>query len=229
MDRFPENHEQAGRAPFLSTLVIAAALLVSANAALATPDPDSQWWSELDLTHQMSSDLSFTASGYLRAGDGYPNPWLIGAGAAFDYRVSSFTLTGGDLWVRVRTLSGQSLDVQLPYVSGTYTLELGRFAFSDRIRAEQLSGLPGSPRRYRDRLGVNIPITGDPADRAALTLSREWLLDSAHQLTRTRTMLAVGFALSPATSVQLQYIRQHNTSGTPSALNVLGTELGVSF
>lgn len=213
----------------LSSFMVVVALMAAPPIALATPDPNSQWWGELDLTHPLSPGVSITTSGYVRAGDEYPNPWLTGIGANVDYHVSAFTLTGGGLLVRVRTLSGQDLNVRLPYIAGSYSLRLGSFSISDRVRIEQLSGVPGTPRRYRDKFGIDLPLKDHLVTATDLVVSQEWFLNSAHELTRTRTTAALEFALSPGTSLQLQYIRQHSTTGFPRTLNILGTELGVMF
>jgi hypothetical protein len=170
---------RAGR--WALALVLAGAGAAGAAAAATPPYADDQLWSEVDVSVR-AGPADITALGVVRDGSGPPNPTLAGGGVIADLPLGGgFTLSGGDLWVRVRTASGGGVDVQVPLAAVSYAWRWGGFAFSDRNRAEKLIGAAGDPWRYRNRLAaehaLEIGPLSTPFSRAASCSTTSALAD----------------------------------------------------
>jgi Protein of unknown function (DUF2490) len=197
--------------------------LCAAKAYAAVPSIDSQLWSELDVTHAVSADLSATAIVTTRFGDGLPNPTLTAAGLQIDYRIGSWIVSGTGYYVSVRSAeTGARAGIWLPAAALTYGMAVSRLALSDRNRVEQLEGLPGSPTRYRNRASAYWQVA-DGNGSAAVFITNELFYDfSRDRWTRNRAQAGLQFQLVADTKLQVYYMRQNNTYGTPDRLNVLG-------
>jgi hypothetical protein len=187
---------------------------------------DSQLWSEVDVTHALATDLSATAIVTTRLGNALPNPTLAAAGIQIDYRHGSWTVSGTGYYVCVRnTETGARTRVWLPAAASAYKVDLGPLVISDRNRVEQLEGIPGSPARYRNRASAYWHLE----DRHALAeffISNELFYDfSRGRWSRNRTQAGLQFDLGTDTKLQVFYMRQNNTYGTPDRLTILGLTL----
>jgi Protein of unknown function (DUF2490) len=201
--------------------------LGSSTAFAAAPSVDSQLWSELDATHALSADLSATAIVTTRLGNDLPNPTLTAGGLQFDYRLgSSWVVSGTGYYVSIRNAeSGSRTAVWLPAAALTYQIDVGRLVLSDRNRVEQLEGLPGSPTRYRNRASAywHVAVGHELTD---VFVADEVFYDfSRSSWTRNRAQTGLQFQLSADSKLQMFYMRQNNTYGTPNRLNSLGLTL----
>ena len=197
-------------------------ILASELSAATPPDPNAQLWTELDAVWHPGATTSITGAVYERTGEGFREPQLIAASVAVDVGIGSWRLSAGDLEVQVRSVSGASLEVNLPFASATLSWRAGPFVFSDRSRVEQLEGIRGSPLRLRNRLGGEIPVDG-MGTLTGIELSDELFYDDArHQLTRNRAQVATVWTLGPRTTLLVYLLDQHNIGSSPHTLRVLG-------
>jgi Protein of unknown function (DUF2490) len=204
--------------------------LCSAKANAAVPPLDSQLWSELDVTRAVSAELSATAIITTRLGNGLPNPTLTAGGLQIDYRIGSWMVSGTGYYVSIRSAeTGSRLGVWLPAAALTYGIDAGRLALSDRNRVEQLEGLPGSPTRYRNRASAYWRVA-DGNESPDLFIADEAFYDfSRDRWTRNRAQAGLQFQMGADTKLQVYYLRQNNTYGTPDRLSVLGLTVQVEL
>jgi Protein of unknown function (DUF2490) len=208
--------------------LLAATVLVpcSSGAFAAAPSVDSQLWSEIDASYPIAADWSATGIFTTRLGSDLPNPTLTAGGLQIDHRVGSWTVSGTGYYVYVRNAqSGARTGVLLPAAALTYESGLGPVTLSDRNRLEQLEGLPGSPRRYRNRMSTTWHLPSGHQMTDVFVADEVFYDFSRNRLTRNRAQAGVQFNLSPNTRLQAFYMRQNNTYGAPGQLNVLGLTL----
>jgi len=202
----------------------------SSIAFADAPSVDSQLWSELDVTRTVGADLSATAIVTTRLGNGLPNPTLTAGGLQIDYRIGAWMISGTGYYVSVRSAeTGARIGVWLPAAALTYGIDTGRLALSDRNRVEQLEGLPGSPTRYRNRASAYWQVA-DGNELADVFITNEFFYDfSRDRWTRNRAQAGLQFQMGADTKLQVYYMRQNNTYGTPDRLNVLGLTVQIEL
>jgi hypothetical protein len=152
---------------------------------------------------------------------------LTAGGLQIDYRSgSSWIVSGTAYYVSIRNAAtGAHTRVWLPAAALTYQFELGPVALADRNRFEQLEGLPGSPIRYRNRASISWHVPGRNELTDVFAADEAFYDFSKDRWTRNRAQTGVQFQLRTATKLQIFYMRQKNTYGTPDRLNVLGLTL----
>jgi hypothetical protein len=191
---------------------------------------DGQFWSELDATHAICTELSATAIVTTRLGNDLPNPTLSAGGLQIDYLFGSWIASATGYYVSVRNVeTGARATVWLPAAALTYESKVGRLTLSDRNRVEQLDGLPGSPVRYRNRAGAYWHLS----DNTRLTdgfITDEVFYDfSRSSWTRNRAQAGFQLHLKADARLQVFYMRQNSSFGTPGRLNVLGLVLQIAI
>lgn len=212
----------------LNTCLRAACLIVAANSQAAIPSSDSQFWSEVDTVVRISPEATATAIATARFGDALPNPTLYGGGLQLDLFAGAWTFSGGVLVVGIRNpASGGQTQVNLPLCALSYSKKIGDVTISDRNRIEKLDGIPGSPSRYRNRLGIDV-LTHDAGPVSHVFLNDEAFYDiSNSRWNRNRAQAGFGLPLSGSSELQVFFLRQDSRNGTPRSLNVLGTTLKI--
>jgi hypothetical protein len=202
----------------------------SSTSFAAVPSVDGQLWSELDVTHSIGTDLSATAIVTSRFGNDLPNPILTAGGLQIDYLFGSWTASATGYYVSVRNAeTGARKALWLPAAALTYEIERRRLTLSDRNRVEQLEGLPGSPTRYRNRAGIYWRLS-DQTEFTEVFATDEVFYDfSKDSWTRNRAQAGLQFRLQSDAKLQIFYMRQNNSYGTPDRLNVLGLTLQIAL
>jgi hypothetical protein len=204
--------------------------LCSSMARATVSSVDSQLWSEMDATHAINADLSVTAIVTARLGNVLPNPTLTAGGLQFDYRLGSWIASGTGYYVSIRNAeTGARTTVWLPAGALTYEFDVGNLSFADRNRVEQLEGIPGSPTRYRNRASVYWHLAGDPPSADVFITDEAFYDFSKDSWTRNRAQAGVQFNAAKDVRLQVFYLRQNNTYGTPDRLNVLGLTLQIDI
>jgi Protein of unknown function (DUF2490) len=212
----------------LKSCLRVASLVLALNSRAAIPTSDSQFWSEVDTVARIAPQVIATAIATARFGDALPNPTLCGGGLQFDFFAGAWTFSGGTLFVGIRSpSSGGQTQVQLPLCAVSYTRKIGGITLSDRNRIERLEGIPGSPSRYRNRLGIDI-LTHFAGPVSHVFITDEGFYDiSTSRWNRNRAQAGIGLPLGSSTELQVFFLRQDSRSGAPRSLNVLGTTLKI--
>lgn len=195
-------------------------------AVAAVTPVDSELWSELDATRAISADLSATAIVTTRLGNDLPNLTLAAVGLQLDYRINSWVASATGYYVSIRNAdTGAYARIWLPAAAITYEYHWGRLLLSDRNRVEQLEGLASAPTRYRNRASADWQVSGGK-DSTHIFIADELFYDfSKDRWTRNRAQVGLQFHLCADANLQVFYLRQNNTYGTPDRLNVLGVTL----
>jgi hypothetical protein len=185
-------------------------------ASRAVPDTDTQWWQELDLVGSLPDHWSYLVTGFSRFSDNDPNPAITGGGAFFTWTHGAFGTTLGYLHAQLRLpSSGNRLDADLPIAAITGTLKSGSFSFSDRLRIEDLIGVPGDPWRYRNLLSV-VASAGSFRPVKAWVISDEVFVDlTSGRLSRNRLLAGPVIAVADRVEVSLDYLNQRDVGGRP--------------
>lgn len=208
-------------------LLVLGGLFFSSVIYAAAPDPNAQLWTEVDGIAQITQRVDVTGAGYGRVAEGFPLPELAAASLAVDLTIRSTILTAGDLEARIRSVSGVAKNVNLPFVSATFSVYIGSVVVSDRNRFEQLDGVPGSPFRYRNRLTAELPIPGG-GPFAAVELSDEVFYDdSRHRWNRNRAQASTVWRVGRHSTLLVYLLDQQDVIASPHDLHVLGLTLRV--
>lgn len=197
-------------------------------AARAVPESDTQWWEELDLAATVADRWSYLVSGFSRLSDNDPNPALTGGGAFATYTHGAFSYTLGYLHAQLKLPStGDPLDANLPIAAMTGTLHLGQLTVSDRLRIEDLIGVPGDPWRYRNLFFVGV-------QPRAWTIVKSWgvsdeiFIDmTSGRLSRNRLLAGPVFALCRNIDLSFDYLNERDVRSLPGRIQ--GALLDVTF
>ena len=162
----------------------------------------------------------------VRLGNDLPNPTLSAGGLQFDYRMGFWTASATDYYVCIRNAkTGARTIVWLPAAALSYQVDVGAFSLADRNRVEQLEGLAGSPKRYRNRASVYWRLAGDSVPTDIFITDEVFYDFSKDSWTRNRAQAGIQLHLDKKARLQVFYLRQNTTYGAPDRLNVLGLTL----
>jgi hypothetical protein len=182
-----------------------------------------QSWNEVDLTASWRR-VDFLAPFVTRIDPALPNPQLAAIGLTADLTLRwGLTLTPGYL---VADLPQGAYLVHLPLVALTEATHLSRLTLADRNRFEKLTGYPGSPVRYRNRLLLDCPFGS--RGRAHAFINDEIFFNlSAVTFNQNRFQTGAGVRLHPRFLLDLYYLQKNAASD--SVTYVFGTTLKVSL
>ena len=196
-------------------------LLMSAPFAQArmASESDTQWWQDLDLAGSMGTQWSYLVAGFSRFSENDPNPALRGGGAFVTYTQGALGYTLGYLHADVRLpSSGSQIEANLPIAAVTGTLHLAQVTVADRLRIEDLIGVPGDPWRYRNLLFVGV------APRRS-TIVKSWgitdevFIDmTSGRLSRNRLLAGPVLSLSRRIEVSFDYLNERDVGTLPGRI-----------
>ena len=193
----------------------------------AAPNPNAQLWSEADGIVKIAPGVDVTGAAYARAAEGFPTPALVAASLAVDFTSHGTVLTAGNLEARIRSTSGASTNVNLPFISVTFPVPVGSALLSDRSRLERIDGVPGSPYRYRNRLTAELPIPSGGAFSAVELSDEVFYDDSRHRWTRNRAQVSTVWKVGRQSELLVYLLDQHDVIASPHDLHVIGLTLRV--
>jgi hypothetical protein len=212
----------------IKSLLLWSVILASMGRAEANPgDIDSQLWGEVDVRGVVGG-VDLTALGVMRQSASLPDPTLIGGGLIVGTGLGgSWSVEAGDLWVRAKTAAGAAIDVDVPLVAAIYRWSLGDVTMGERLRFEQLTGIPGEPWRYRNRLDAAYPI--DLGLVRGIVASDEIFYDFGQSAwSRNRAQLGVEVASGGPTMLTIGYLRQDDRLADPTGINAVCATLVIN-
>lgn len=197
-----------------------AAWLPVSTPARPVPQTDTQWWQEVDLVGSLPQNLSYGVAGFSRLSESDPNPALVGGGGFITWSHGALGATIGYLHADARLApSGRRLNVDLPLAAITGTLKCEYFALSDRLRIEDLMGVPGDPWRYRNLLSF-VASPRRVGRWKALAISDEVFIDlSSEHWTRNRLLAGPVVTLSDRIDLALDYLNERDVGGSPGRIH----------
>jgi hypothetical protein len=188
-------------------------------AAREVPQYDTQWWQELDLAGSLSDPWSYLVTGFTRFSDNDPNPALTGGGGFVTYTQGAFGYTLGYLHAQVKLpSSGGKIDADLPIAALTGTLHLEQVTVADRLRLEDLIGVPGDPWRYRNLLSVAVEPRGLSAIKSWGVTDEVFIDMTSGRLSRNRLLAGPVFALSRHVDLSCDYLNERDVRSLPGRI-----------
>jgi|GEM_PF-3972007 hypothetical protein len=192
------------------------------------PETDTQWWQELDLVGSLPDHWSYLIAGFSRFSDDDPNPALTGGAAFFTWTHGALGASLGYLHAQVRLpSSGDRLNADLPIAAITGTLKTGPFSFSDRLRIEDLIGVPGDPWRYRNLVSL-VSCPKGLGRVHALAISDEVFVDlTSGRLSRNRLLAGPVIGVADRVDISLNYVNERDVGGRPGRIEGAFVDIAV--
>lgn len=211
-------------------LVLLVLVAIAPPRAICRPVPetDTEWWQELDVSGPLSEYLSYEFAAFSRFSDADPNPALTGGAAFLTWTHGALAYSMGYLHAQVRLpATGDRLNADLPIAAITASLRQGPWSLSDRLRIEDLLGVPGDPWRYRNLLSVAASPKGI-APLRALALSDEVFVDlTSGRLTRNRLLAGPIISLGARVELALDYVNERDIGGQPGRIHGVFVDMAV--
>jgi Protein of unknown function (DUF2490) len=183
---------------------LAIAVCTAPLAAWAgTGAPDTQLWTELDVTGPLATNTTITGVARLRLSESEPNPTLLSPGVDLNYKAGEWTVSAG-------------------YRYGRNTLAL-RLRFDDTLNASS------NPYRARIRLEYRWATEGIRWVSYLFTNDEAFYEFQDQKWFRNRFRAGANLKLSERTELAVFYQRQDSNNSTPGAINALGVTADVTF
>jgi hypothetical protein len=212
-----------------------AALSAPADSWAGTGVPDTQLWTELDVTGPLATNTTITGIGQLRLSESLSNPTLTTLGADLNYKAGVWTLSAGYRHELTperpeENIEGRNVKVtQVALLMAKYAKRFGRSTLAFRFRFDDTINATSNPYRVRFRAEYRWATAGVPW-MSYLFASDEvfyGLQDQGWYRNRFRT--GANLILSKRTTLDVFYQRQDSNNSTPGAINALGLTAAVNF
>ena len=215
---------------------IAVAACAAPLAAWAgTGEPDTQLWSEVDVTGPLATNTTITGVARLRLSESEPNPTLLSPGVDLNYKAGEWTVSAGYRYDATaerepETVGGKSIAIkQVALVMGRRAWRFGRNTLALRLRLDNTLNASSNPYRARIRLEYRWAPEG-PRWLSYLFTNDEVFYEFQDQKWfRNRFRAGANLALSERTDLDVFYQLQDSNNSTPGAINALGLTLSVTF
>ena len=200
-----------------------------------TGEPDTQLWTELDVTAPLGDDLTITGVGRLRFSESLQNPTLSSLGADLNYGLGRWTVSAGYHHEVTperppETIDGKSVNItQLLRLMGSRAWRFGRNTLALRLRLDDTLNASSNPYRGRIRLEYRWAPEG-PRWLSSLFTNDEVFYEFQDQKWyRNRFRAGANLTLTERTDLQVFFQRQDSNNSTPGAINALGLTVDVTF
>jgi hypothetical protein len=215
---------------------IAVAACAAPLAAWAgTGAPDTQLWTEVDVTGPLATNTTITGVARLRLSESEPNPTLLSPGVDFNYKTGEWTVSAGYRYNATaerepETVEGKSVKIsQVALLMGRRAWRFGRNTLALRLRFEDTINASSNPYRARIRLEYRWA-TEQLRWVSYLFVNDEGFYEFQDQKWfRNRFRAGANLKLSKRTELEVFYQRQDSNNSTPGAINALGLTMDVTF
>jgi hypothetical protein len=211
------------------------ALTVSLAARAATGVPDTQLWTELDVTAPLATDITITGIARLRLSESLANPALASPGVDLNYKIGEWTLSAGYRYDAVaqrepETIEGKSVKIsQVALLMGKRAWRFGRNTLALRLRFDDTLTASSNPYRGRIRLEYRWATEGLRWVSYLFTNDEVFYEFQDQKWFRNRFRAGANLVISERTELEAFYQRQDSNNSTPGAINALGLTLDVTF
>jgi len=200
-----------------------------------TSSPDTQLWTEVDVTGPLATNTTITGVARLRLSENEPNPTLLSPGVDLNYKAGEWTLSAGYRYDATaqrepETVGGKTVKIsQTALLMGRRAWRFGRNTLAVRLRLDDTLNASSNPYRARVRLEYRWAPEG-PRWLSYLFASDEAFYEFQDQKWfRNRFRAGANLAFSERTDLDVFYQRQDSNNSTPGAINALGLTLSVTF
>jgi hypothetical protein len=193
-------------------------------------EPDTQLWSELDVTAPLSENTTIVGLGQLRLSESLANPILTTLGAEVSYRTGEWTLGGGYRHQVTPNREGEDVNVtQIALARATWTRRFGRSTVAVRLRLDDTINAESNPWIARFRVEYRWATDNLRPITYLYTSDEVFYRFSIGELYRNRFQAGVNLVFGERTSMRLYYQRQDSEDQTPAAINALGLLFELAF
>jgi hypothetical protein len=200
-----------------------------------TGAPDTQLWTEVDVTGPLTTNTTITGVARLRLSESLPNPTLASPGVDFNYKAGEWTLSAGYRYDATaerepETVGGKTITIkQVALLMGKRGWRFGRNTLAVRLRLDNTITASSNPYRARIRLEYRWATEGLRWVSYLFTNDEAFYEFQDQKWFRNRFRAGANLKLSKRTELEVFYQRQDSNNSTPGAINALGLTADVTF
>jgi len=215
---------------------IAVAACAAPLAAWAgTGEPDTQLWTEVDVTGPLATNTTITGVARARFSETLPNPVLLSPGVDLNYKAGEWTVSAGYRYDATaqrepETVDGKSVSIsQVALLMGSRGWRFGRNTLAIRLRLDDTINASSNPYRARFRLEYRWATEGLSWVSYLFANDEVFYEFQDAKWFRNRFRAGANLKLSERTDLLVFYQRQDSNNSTPGAINALGLTASVTF
>jgi uncharacterized protein YhjY with autotransporter beta-barrel domain len=214
------------------TLAACAAPLAASGG---TGEPDTQLWTELDITGPLATNFTITGVARLRFSESLANPVLASPGLDLNYKAGEWTLSAGYRYDATaqrepETVEGKTVTIsQTALLMGKRAWQFGRNTVAVRLRLDDTLNASSNPYRARIRLEYRWATEGLRWVSYLFTNDEVFYEFQDQEWFRNRFRAGANLKLSKHADLDVFYQRQDSNNATPGAINALGLTADVTF
>ena len=197
--------------------------------------PDTQLWTELDVTGPLTTNTTITGVARVRLSESLPNPTLASPGVDLNYEAGEWTVSAGYRYDATaqrepETVDGKSVKIrQVALLMGKRGWRFGRNTLALRLRFDDIISASSNPYRARVRLEYRWATEGLRWVSYLFTNDEVFYEFQDQKWFRNRFRAGANLKLTERTDLDAFYQRQDSNNSTPGAINALGLTLEVTF
>ena len=200
-----------------------------------TGEPDTQLWTEVDVTGPLATNTTITGVARLRLSESLPNPTLLSPGVDLNYKAGEWTVSAGYRYDATaehepETVGGKSVKIsQVVLLMGKRAWRFGRNTLAVRLRLDDTTNASSNPYRARIRLEYRWATEGLRWVSYLFTNDEVFYEFQDQNWFRNRFRAGMNLLLTERTDLDVFYQRQDSNNSTPGAINALGLTFDVTF
>ena len=217
------------------TTLAAATCAVPLAAWAATGAPDTQLWTELDVTGPLATNTTITGVARFRFSESLPNPTLASPGVDLNYKAGEWTLSAGYRYDATaqrepETVDGKTVKIsQVALLMGKRAWRFGRNTLAVRLRLDDTINASSNPYRARFRGEYRWATEGIRWMSYVFVNDEVFYEFQDEKWFRNRFRAGANLMLTERTELEVFYQRQDSNNSTPGAINALGLTLDVTL
>jgi len=200
-----------------------------------TGAPDTQLWTELNVTAPLATNTTITGIARLRLSESEPIPTLLSPGVDLNYKAGEWTVSAGYRYDATaqrepETIDGRSVKIsQVALLMGRRAWRFGRNTLALRLRLDDTLTASSNPYRARIRLEYRWAPEGLRWVSYLFTSDEVFYEFQDQEFFRNRFRAGMNLTFTERTDLEVFYQRQDSNNSTPGAINALGLTLDVTF
>ena len=219
---------------FLQGCIAASAGVAPLEAWAASGEPDTQLWTELDVTGPLATNATITGIARLRFSETLANPVLASPGVDLNYKAGEWKISAGYRYDATaqrepETVDGKTVKIsQVALLMGNRAWSFGRNTLVLRLRFEDTIGASSNPYRARVRLEYRWATEGRRWVSYLFANDEGFYEFQDQKWFRNRFHAGANLTFTERTSLKVFYLRQDSNNSTPGAINALGLTADVT-
>lgn len=215
--------------------VAVAACAAPLAAWAGSGEPDTQLWTEVDVTGPLTTNTTITGVARVRLSESLPNPTLLSPGVDLNYKAGEWTVSAGYRYDATaerepETVGGKSVKIsQVVLLMGSRAWRFGRNTLAIRLRLDDTIDASSNPYRGRIRLEYRWATEGLRWVTYLFANDEGFYEFQDAKWFRNRFRAGANLKLGKRTDLLVFYQRQDSNNSTPGAINALGLTADITF